>query len=73
MVGDSIDDMLAGHRAGVTTILIESDVNGHVKEAPETDVVITTLDQIIGLIEGGIEISARQPSVGAEAEAKSLD
>jgi HAD superfamily hydrolase (TIGR01509 family) len=40
MVGDSIDDMQAGYRAGAATILLESDVNKHVKDAPETDVSI---------------------------------
>ncbi|KAK9451262.1 HAD-like domain-containing protein [Limtongia smithiae] len=66
MVGDSVDDMLAGHRAGVTTILIESDVNGHLKEAPETDVVVQTLDEIIDLLKRGIDIPDRKPAPDAE-------
>lgn len=37
MVGDSIDDMLAGYRAGAGTILIRSDVNQHIEDIPETD------------------------------------
>lgn len=42
MVGDSIDDMLAGYRAGAATVLVSSDVNGHIEDAPETDVVVKT-------------------------------
>lgn len=40
MVGDSIDDMQAGFRAGAGTILIRSDVNEHVTDKKETDVVV---------------------------------
>lgn len=40
MVGDSIDDMLAGYRAGAATVLVSSDVNGHINDVPETDIVI---------------------------------
>ncbi|KAK9481181.1 HAD-like domain-containing protein [Lipomyces japonicus] len=61
MVGDSVDDMLAGHHAGMTTILLESDVNGHLKEAKETDVVVSRLDAIISLLENGIEIPELVP------------
>lgn len=66
MVGDSVDDMLAGHRAGTTTILLESDVNGHLKEAPETDYVVKRLDDIIKLLNDGIEIKERKPQVSEE-------
>ncbi|KAK9333977.1 HAD-like domain-containing protein [Lipomyces starkeyi] len=72
MVGDSVDDMLAGHRAGVTTILLESDVNTHLKDAKETDVVVQRLDDIISLLKGGIEIADRMPTV-PEEEVKALD
>ncbi|KAK9237902.1 HAD-like domain-containing protein [Lipomyces kononenkoae] len=66
MVGDSVDDMLAGHRAGVTTILLESDANGHLKDATETDVVVPRLDDIINLLKDGIEIVERMPTVPQE-------
>ncbi|KAK9388212.1 HAD-like domain-containing protein [Lipomyces mesembrius] len=72
MVGDSVDDMLAGHRAGVTTILIESDVNSHLKDAKETDAVVQRLDNIISLLRGGIEIADRMPVV-PEEEVRALD
>ncbi|KAK9464629.1 HAD-like domain-containing protein [Lipomyces arxii] len=72
MVGDSVDDMLAGHRAGVTTILLESEVNGHLKEAPETDVVVQRLDEIIELLKNGIEIPERKSTV-LESDVKAMD
>ncbi|KAK7205367.1 HAD-like domain-containing protein [Myxozyma melibiosi] len=72
MVGDSVDDMLAGYRAGTTTILLESDVNGHLKGAPETDYVVQRLDDIIKLLENGIEIQDRKPQVDEET-VKALD
>ncbi|AOW04408.1 HAD-like domain-containing protein [Yarrowia lipolytica] len=56
MVGDSVDDMAAGKSAGATTILLQSDVNGHLNADPRTDLVINRLDEIIGLIEEGIEL-----------------
>ncbi|KAK9456490.1 HAD-like domain-containing protein [Dipodascopsis uninucleata] len=72
MVGDSVDDMLAGHHAGCATILLESDVNGHLKEAPETDAVVPRLDYIINLIEEGIDIPVRSTNI-SDAEVKQLD
>lgn len=56
MVGDSVDDMAAGKSAGATTILLQSDVNGHLNADPRTDLVINQLDEIIKLIEDGIEL-----------------
>lgn len=40
MVGDSIDDMCAGYRAGAGTILVKSDVNDHIEDVKETDAVV---------------------------------
>ncbi|KAK9471943.1 HAD-like domain-containing protein [Dipodascopsis tothii] len=54
MVGDSVDDMLAGRRAGAATVLLSSDVNGHLHSAPETDAVVERLDDIIGLLKTGL-------------------
>lgn len=59
MVGDSVDDMAAGKSAGATTILLQSDVNTHLNDDERTDVVINKLDEIIGLIENGIELKWR--------------
>ncbi|ODQ68422.1 HAD-like protein [Nadsonia fulvescens var. elongata DSM 6958] len=55
MVGDSIDDMEAGDKAGAATILIESDVNDHIKDVLQTDVVVQRLDEIIFCIENGFD------------------
>lgn len=53
MVGDSIDDMRAGRRAGAGTILIKTDVNDHVSNAEETDVTVSNIEDIIGLLQDG--------------------
>jgi histidinol phosphatase-like enzyme len=53
MVGDSIDDMQAGYRAGATTILLQSPVNSHINDLPETDAVVDSLADIIGLLREG--------------------
>ena len=53
MVGDSIDDMTAGRRAGAKTVLLVNDVNRHLVEHEHTDAVIERLDELIGLLEEG--------------------
>lgn len=53
MVGDSIDDMMAGNSAGAATILIRSHANGHITDIDETDYVVDSLLDIITLIEDG--------------------
>ncbi|VVT44996.1 uncharacterized protein SAPINGB_P000603 [Magnusiomyces paraingens] len=53
MVGDSIDDMMAGHRAGSGTILLRTPVNEHVSGEPETDVTVENIDDIIEILEKG--------------------
>ncbi|KAF2686054.1 HAD-like protein [Lentithecium fluviatile CBS 122367] len=55
MVGDSIDDMTAGHRAGAATVLLVNDVNGHLVQHEHTDLVVNQLDDLIGILEGGFE------------------
>ncbi|KAL1600575.1 hypothetical protein SLS60_006961 [Paraconiothyrium brasiliense] len=55
MVGDSIDDMKAGRRAGAATVLLESEANGHLKEHECTDLVVRQLDELIGILEEGFE------------------
>jgi phosphoglycolate phosphatase-like HAD superfamily hydrolase len=57
MVGDSLDDMVAGHRAGAATILLASEeteeelLNGH----EYVDLVVRRLDEIVGVLEQGFE------------------
>ncbi|PWY88530.1 HAD superfamily hydrolase, partial [Aspergillus heteromorphus CBS 117.55] len=53
MVGDSIDDMTAGHAAGAATVLLLNEHNAHLKEHRHTDLCIERLDQLIGVLEGG--------------------
>ncbi len=53
MVGDSIDDMTAGRKAGAATVLLVNDVNKHLAEHEYTDLVITQLDDLIDVLENG--------------------
>ncbi|KAI1372939.1 HAD-like protein [Hypoxylon crocopeplum] len=53
MVGDSIDDMTAGHRAGAATVLLVNDVNRHLAEHEHTDLVIERLDELVHVLERG--------------------
>ncbi|RYO81707.1 hypothetical protein DL764_009719 [Monosporascus ibericus] len=53
MVGDSLDDMTAGKRAGAATVLLVNDENRHLAEHPDTDLVISRLDELIGVLEEG--------------------
>jgi phosphoglycolate phosphatase-like HAD superfamily hydrolase len=53
MVGDSIDDMTAGRRAGAATVLLVNDANRHLAEHEHTDLIIQRLDELIGILEGG--------------------
>lgn len=55
MVGDSIDDMTAGWRAGAATVLLVNEVNKHLVGHEHTDLVIGRLDELIGVLEGGFE------------------
>jgi phosphoglycolate phosphatase-like HAD superfamily hydrolase len=55
MVGDSVDDMTAGRRAGAATVLLSNDVNGHLVDHEHTDLVISRLDELIGILEEGFE------------------
>ncbi|KAI1178541.1 HAD-like protein [Nemania sp. FL0916] len=53
MVGDSIDDMTAGRRAGAGTVLLVNGDNAHLAEHPHTDLVIQSLDELVGVLEAG--------------------
>lgn len=67
MVGDSIDDMTAGHRAGAATVLLINDVNKHLVEHQHTDLVVKQLDDLIEILENGFEgkVEADQEDVNA--------
>ncbi|KAH6631197.1 HAD-like domain-containing protein [Chaetomium sp. MPI-SDFR-AT-0129] len=53
MVGDSIDDITAGRRAGARTVLLVNDVNRHLVTHENTDLVISRLDELIDILENG--------------------
>lgn len=53
MVGDSIDDMTAGRRAGAATVLLVNPANEHLAEHEHTDLVIGRLDDLIRHLEDG--------------------
>ncbi|KAJ5935534.1 hydrolase, partial [Penicillium verhagenii] len=53
MVGDSIDDMTAGHMAGAATVLLVNERNAHLKEHAHTDLCINRLDDLIEILEQG--------------------
>lgn len=55
MVGDSIDDMTAGRRAGAATVLLMNDVNKDLAEHEHTDLVISRLDELIDILENGFQ------------------
>lgn len=53
MVGDSIDDMTAGRKAGAATVLLVNDVNQQLADHEHTDLVIKTLDELVDILENG--------------------
>jgi len=55
MVGDSIDDMTAGYRAGAATVLLVNDVNRHLAEHEHTDLVVDQLNDLIAILDEGFQ------------------
>ena len=53
MVGDSVDDMTAGYRAGAATVLLVHEHNAHLVEHEYIDLCISRLDDLIGVLEEG--------------------
>ncbi|KAK8167876.1 haloacid dehalogenase-like hydrolase [Phyllosticta citrichinensis] len=53
MVGDSLDDMVAGRRAGAATVLLLNESNMHLARREETDLLIRRLDDLIVVLENG--------------------
>lgn len=53
MVGDSIDDMTAGWRAGAATVLLVNEANEHLSKHPHTDLVVKQLDDLIEILDKG--------------------
>jgi hypothetical protein len=61
MVGDSLDDMAAGRKAGAATVLLANDKNGGLREHEYTDLVIKRLDELIGILGDGFYGIERSP------------
>lgn len=55
MVGDSIDDIIAGYDAGALTVLVKSPGKEDLESDERTHVVVERLDELVGLLEKGIE------------------
>ena len=53
-VGDSVDDMTAGHKAGAATVLLASADNQDLRGHEHTGVVLDRLDDLIGVLEEGL-------------------
>ncbi|EEQ28168.1 hypothetical protein McanMca71_005867 [Microsporum canis] len=53
MVGDSLDDMTAGHKAGAATVLLLNVRNQDLKDHEHTDLCIERLDDLISILENG--------------------
>ncbi|KAF2458466.1 HAD-like domain-containing protein [Lineolata rhizophorae] len=72
MVGDSIDDMTAGHRAGAATVLLVNEANAELATHEHTDLCIKRLDDLIGVLEKGfvgqIGQGDEEPDTKAQAE-----
>ncbi|KAI4133090.1 MAG: hypothetical protein LQ338_000355 [Usnochroma carphineum] len=55
MVGDSVDDMVAGYKAGAATVLLSSRDNEGLEEHEYTGVAVQRLDELVGMLEEGFE------------------
>lgn len=66
MVGDSIDDITAGRRAGAATVLLLNDVNRALATHECTDLAIERLDELVAILEAGFE--GRDIGTNAEDE-----
>lgn len=53
MVGDSIDDIAAGYRAGAATVLLVNDENAELARHQYTGRAVRRLDELIGILDEG--------------------
>ncbi|KAK3078607.1 hypothetical protein LTS18_007081 [Coniosporium uncinatum] len=70
MVGDSVDDMTAGHRAGAATVLLVNEANAHLASHQHTDLCITRLDELIDILENGFEGQIGQDEEAPDTKAQ---
>ena len=55
MVGDSIDDMVAGYKAGAATVLLLCDENEKLEKHEYTGLSVKRLDELVGILEEGFK------------------
>ena len=53
-MGDSIDDMVAGYRAGAATVLLANEHNAELKQDHRTGLWITSLDELVRILDEGL-------------------
>ncbi|KAI9768813.1 MAG: hypothetical protein M1840_004627 [Geoglossum simile] len=72
MVGDTLDDITAGRRAGAATVLLLNDVNDHLATHENTDLCIRSLDELIGILERGFtgQIGPKDEEPNARVQAQ---
>ncbi len=74
MVGDSLDDMTAGYRAGAATVLLVNNVNAHLATHEHTDLCISQLDELIDILEKGFvgQTAAQEEESGTRERAEKV-
>lgn len=70
MVGDSIDDMTAGYRAGAATVLLVNEVNAHLANHEHTDLCISQLDELIEILDMGFVGQIGQGEEGGDTKGR---
>jgi phosphoglycolate phosphatase-like HAD superfamily hydrolase len=55
MVGDSLDDMAAGYRAGAATVLLVNEENEALSKHEYTGLSVRRLDELIDILDRGFE------------------
>lgn len=54
MVGDSLDDIIAGYEAGALTVLVKTEGKEELEKDARTHVVVSRLGELVGMLEEGI-------------------
>ncbi|KAL9589625.1 MAG: hypothetical protein Q9203_001576 [Teloschistes exilis] len=70
MVGDSIDDMTAGFRAGAATVLLSCEENEELEKHEYTGLAVRRLDDLVEILERGFEEGIERRKGDREGEAR---
>jgi len=73
MVGDSVDDMTAGYRAGAATVLLVNEVNVSLVTHEHTDLVVLRLDELIEVLENGFVGRIGRGEEGGDTRGRAQD